>query len=231
MASKFCTHCGESLQPGASYCTKCGTKIGAGKSPLKIILILVIACLIVVGIISYLTPVRTRVNQNQNNTAEIKYNVYQEKNHLYSIEYPADWKPEQPKANAVIFSGKKGTPSFYSVVTIEVVAAKKQGGKYSSTQQAVNNLKDQIIQSATDVTILEEGEAKITANLKGFHGQYFLATYTYKGIPVKNVQFIIGKDDKVFYSWGYTSTVTQYDTDLPLAKAMYESWSINPLQR
>lgn len=154
--------------------------------------------------------------------------IFENKSNRYSIQYPTDWEYEQPEKGTVIFSGKKGTPSYFATVNIQTILTKKSGGKYTNLKEFMASFKKQIAEHASDAKILDQGEAQLPQNPKKFHGEYLIFTYTLKGQAFKQMQFVIFRDDGLaFYAWGYTSPVEQYNTDLPIAKAMYESWIIN----
>ena len=153
----------------------------------------------------------------------LSYKTYQ--NDAYSINYPVDWSYEQVAPNAILFSGKKGTTSYYSTVSI-IAASTKAGGKVT-VKSAVNILKKQISTRYKDVKFIKTGEVELPQNPKQIRGEYFVVTYNYKGVTIKNMQFILSKGDgKMIYIWGYAAPAKLYDNDLPVAKAMYESWSI-----
>lgn len=68
---------------------------------------------------------------------------------------------------------------------------------------------------------------ELPQNPKRFHGEYLLFTYKYKNKEFKQMDTIILRDDGLaFYTWSYTSLMKQYNSDLPIAKRMYESWII-----
>lgn len=154
-------------------------------------------------------------------------NAYEDQHNKFSIKYPADWEIARVEKNAVIFGGKKGTPSYYSTVSIEFVPTKKAGGVYENIKDAANSIKKQRREHVADVKILDEGSIEVSQNAKKFHGEYFIASYTYNGKQYKKMQFIITKEGgSIMYSWVFTSPIQQYANDLSKAKAMYESWSI-----
>lgn len=145
----------------------------------------------------------------------------------YSIQYPGDWYYEQPDKTSVLFSGKKGSPSYYSTVTIQILPMKKNGGIYNSVKDIVADLKGQIKSKTTDVKFISEGAIKLPQNPE-FTGQYFEVTYTYKGETMQKMQYIIIRPDgKSAYSWGYTTPADRYQSDLANAQAMYDSWLIH----
>jgi TM2 domain-containing membrane protein YozV len=144
----------------------------------------------------------------------------------YTINYPAAWDYDQPDKRSILFSGKKGSASYYTTVSIQVIPSKETGGAYSSVKEAISDLKNQISSQATNVKFLTSGQVELPTDKK-YHGESFVVTYDYKGHAMKKMLFIITSDNgTAFYAFGYTSPDTQYDVDLPVAKAMYESWKI-----
>lgn len=144
----------------------------------------------------------------------------------FSIEYPSDWYHEEPDKSTVMFSGRKGSPSYYSTVTIQMLTMKKAGGLYRSVDEIVTDLKNQIKEKTTDVKYISEGKVTLPKNSK-YAGQYFEVTYTYKGRAMQKIQYVMQKPDgSVAYSWGYTTPADRYKIDFPIAAAMYKSWEI-----
>ncbi len=153
--------------------------------------------------------------------------TFDDKEDKYSIDYPDNWYYEQPDKSSVMFSGKKGTQSYYSTVTIQVLPMKKSGGIYGNVKDIVADLKGQIKEKTKDVKFIAEGDAELATNPEKFKGKYFVVSYTYKGQPMKKMQYIIVRPDgETAYSWGYTTPADQYDMDLDTAKMMYESWKM-----
>lgn len=155
------------------------------------------------------------------------FNTYDDKNNKFSIKYPAEWTYKQANKNSVIFSGKKDTASYYSTIAIETIPTKKASKIHEKTKVIMNYLKKQARAKSPDAKILSEGEVQLPQNPKKFHGEYFVVSYTYKGLPLKKMQFIIGEaGSSTIYTWIYISLANQYEKDLPIAKTMYESWTI-----
>lgn len=161
-------------------------------------------------------------------TTNVKDLTYKSSIGKYSIEYPSSWYYETPDEHSVLFSGKKGSPAYISTVTIQSLPMKKVGGIYANAKEVVKDLKQQINEQANDVKIVREGEAELPTDSKNYRGNFFEVTYTYKGVKMKKMQFIIVNPASTqAYSWGYTTEVSRYDKDLPIAQAMYESWKMN----
>lgn len=154
-------------------------------------------------------------------------NLYSDKVNQFSISYPANWTYENISKTKVAFSGKKGIPSYITSLTIQTIPTKKVGGLYKNTHEVMDDLKKNIARLTTDAKILGTGEVELPQNPKQYHGEYIIASYNYKEIPMKKMSFfIIRPDGQAIYAWSLTSTRKQFDADLHTAKAMYESWAI-----
>jgi TM2 domain-containing membrane protein YozV len=155
------------------------------------------------------------------------YRVYEDKKAKFSIKYPTAWDISSKKPGQLFITGKKGTASYYSFVTIRTIPAKKIGGKFSSAKAYIVEFKTQMAKKFSNVKFLNEGEAELPQNPKQFHGEYVMFTFTHRNIALKRMDFVIERNDGLaFYDWSYTSPAKQFDQDLPLAKTMYESWVI-----
>jgi hypothetical protein len=153
--------------------------------------------------------------------------TYQDKFAKYTIQYPDNWYYENSDKYSVLFSGLKGTPAYASTVTIQMLPMKKSGGLYKDAKAVTADLKKQIKEKAKDVKFLGEGSADLPGDGSAYHGEYFEVKYTYKGVPIHKMQYVIvTPDGSTAYSWGYTTDEERYSIDLPVAKAMYESWVI-----
>lgn len=162
-----------------------------------------------------------------NSSPSPAYRVYEDKKAKFSISYPAAWDISSKKPGQLFATGKKGTASFYSIITIHTIPAKKIGGKFSSAKAYVEAFKKEIAQKFSTVKFLNEGEAELPQNPKQFRGEYIMFTFTHKNIAFKRMDFVIERDDGLaLYDWSYTAPEKRFDQDLPLAKAMYESWVI-----
>lgn len=183
----------------------------------------------ILGITVLPTGAGIEINHGSDNSSNASSaNVYDDKNNKFSIKYPASWGYEKPEKGTIIFSGPKGTPSFYSTVNIQTILSKKAGGRYSTVEAFMGAIKKQIEEGSSHSKILSEGKVELPQNPKRFHGEYIVFTYSYKGQAFKQMQFVIARDDgSAFYAWAYTSPAEAYEADLPVAKAMYESWEIN----
>jgi hypothetical protein len=156
-----------------------------------------------------------------------KYLTYSDKAWHYSIQYPDNWYFEKTDEYSIIFSGKKGTPAYYSTVTLQVLPTKKAGGIYTGAKDIIADLKTQIKDKTVKPVYIRSGDAELPTNIKEYKGQYFEVSYTYKNTPMKKMQFVLmSPDGTKGYSWSYTASADRYQVDLPVAQAMYESWAI-----
>lgn len=162
----------------------------------------------------------------QQTSTSANANLFEDKTNHYTIQYPEDWHYKQSGKHSVLFEGKKGTRSNYSSIIIQVVPA-KAASAYKNVTAAMDELKKQISKQRTNVQILSSGPIELPTDPKNIHGESCVITFTLKGHEMKQMLFLLSRDgDKTLYSWTYISPVEQYNNDLPIAKAMYESWKI-----
>ena len=149
------------------------------------------------------------------------------RDNFFSINYPSNWQYTHPDVKTMLFTMKSNNDSKYTAINIQKLLTKKSGGNYADLNDLKNDLMNQITSSAQNVTLLSEGEVELPRDPKNYHGISFVVTYVYQGLKMKKKQFLLKrKDEKFFYMWGYTSTIREYDANLPDAKQMYESWRI-----
>lgn len=155
--------------------------------------------------------------------------VFENKKYKFTIQYPAAWDYQQADLQSVDFSWKSSREHpYYAQVNIQVIPSKKAGGLYATTRDVVDSLKSDIKKETQHAAFLASGEMELPNNSHKFSGEYFITTYTYQGEPMKKMQIILmEKDSEYIYSWGFTASADYFDDDLPIAKAMYESWEIN----
>ncbi|MCW8408836.1 DUF4864 domain-containing protein [Legionella sp. PATHC035] len=152
---------------------------------------------------------------------------FENKGNKYTLKYPSTWEYIKAGKGTVVFRGKKDTPSYHTTITIQTLLTKKNKGQYSTIQELKDDLKSQIFANTTEPKLLAQGEMELPQNPKRFHGEYLIFTYKYKNNEYKQMYVIILRDDELaFYTWSYASLIKQYDADLPIAKGMYESWTI-----
>lgn len=162
-------------------------------------------------------------NIRQNSTSA---QLFEDRNNHYTIQYPADWHYKQSGEHSILFEGRKGTRSNYSSIIIQVVPA-KAANEYKDVTAAMNELKKQITAQRTDVQFSNAGPVELPTDPKNIHGESCVITFKLKGHEMKQLLFLLSRDgDKTLYSWTYISPIEQYNYDLPIAKAMYESWKI-----
>ncbi|KTC91219.1 DUF4864 domain-containing protein [Fluoribacter dumoffii] len=152
---------------------------------------------------------------------------FDNKGNRYSLKYPNNWEYIKSGKGTVIFRGKKDTDASHTTITIQTLLTKKNKGKYSTIAELINDLKSQIFANTSESKVLAQGEIELPQNQKKFHGEYIVFTYKYKNKQLKQLFTIILRDDGLaFYTWSYTSLITEYDRNLPINKEMYESWTI-----
>ena len=170
-----------------------------------------------------------RVGETQSATQQdnASSKLFADQTDHYTIQYPGDWSYKQTGTHTILFNGKEGTLSHGSTVIIQVIPAKSSSNVYKNVNDVIDDAKKQISTQTTEVQLSNTGTVELPTDPKHIHGESLVASYTYKGHALKQMQFILSRDgDQTFYSWTYTSPAEQYNNDLPLAKTMYESWKI-----
>ncbi len=144
----------------------------------------------------------------------------------YSLMAPANWNHED-NDDSVLFTGPEGTDSFSTAITIQAMNANVPEGKQAeAVKSVIDDLKNQIKTQASNPVFLESGSFKLPSDAS-IQGEYFIATYTYKGHEMKKLQYIfVNKTGKTIYAWGYTTLATQYEKDLPVANMIFNSLKI-----
>lgn len=145
----------------------------------------------------------------------------------YSIQYPGNWDYQQPDAATVVIGGKQGTKSFDSTVNIQTVLTKESGGKYTSPRQLLDNLKKQAQELTKNTQFYIDDSITIDErpDRPAMKGLFTELTFTNNGKKYQQLVFVfLRPDKKVFYIWTFTSPVFMFNTDYPIAKAMFSSW-------
>lgn len=150
------------------------------------------------------------------------------KDNRYIIHYPANWGSNALAEGTVIINGNPRTASSYSSVNIQTVLTKSYGGKFSTIDEFMSEVRHQAAQVTGNAKILKHGPVDIMqADGTKLHGQYIVFTYGLNGKNFKQWQIVVMRNDgRVFYAWAYAAPVEQYDLDLPVAQAILGAWSI-----
>lgn len=152
-------------------------------------------------------------------------NTYEEVHKRYFIKYPADWIYTTLDDGSVIFSGPKGSDSFFTLVKIERLTASNLGTEKISI---IDLAKDFIEQASQRGRILWFDFASLPSDPKRFRGVSVTVSYPYNGKQFKKIQYIIAQDSsqKEYYLWSYTAVEQYYNLSLPTINAMFNSWVI-----
>jgi len=150
-------------------------------------------------------------------TVELE-NLFYEQSFGYSIRYPNDWIYTKPREFSVVFSGREETPAYRSTVAIENLLSAKVGGKYESVRAVVDAYKCELVTAAEDVCIH-------TSDYPA--GDGYIAEFTYQGETLRQWRIVIARGNgNIFHTWAYASPIEQYDSYLPIARAMLDSWTL-----
>jgi len=155
-------------------------------------------------------------------------NIFQEGGYGFTLNYPADWMYEMPSKVKAVFSGKKGTPAWDSVISIQNVLSSSKGGTYGDVNGVINGIKSQIMAADKNARIYDE--KAFSYNMmdgKQLAGKEFKVEYLNQGINYRQWQIVVPRyGGEVFHAWTYTAPVNIYDSYLATAQAMLNSWII-----
>jgi hypothetical protein len=159
-------------------------------------------------------------------TVNDKTNLLTSKAQKFAINYPVEWIYVQTDPHSIDFGWKDAHPN-KMVVNMQVIPSKKIGGIYATTQDVVTDLKKQINDTTKDATFDGAGEITLPQSAEKIHGEYFEVSYTYNGGALKKIQYVfLNESGDYFYTLGYTAEPANFESDLPYAKAMLESFVI-----
>lgn len=151
------------------------------------------------------------------------------KGYGYSIGYPYNWEAVNQQGYIALFHDKTPEKSQLATVNVQLLATKKEKGKYDDFEAAYNDFKKQITDSTQQVSFTNEEPYEIK-DIKGtiLKGKQFTGLYQFEGTPYKQWQIILPSSDGRFVlTWGYTAIASHYDASKALAMKMLKSWQIN----
>ena len=155
-------------------------------------------------------------------------NTFQKAGFGYTIRYPADWEYETPTTYKVVIGGKQGTAAYDAYVAIQTVASPKAGGTVASVDAVLDSFKNPI--KSADANAKFYGDKSFVYTMQGgtkLNGKEITIEYTSKGQKFKTWRIAIPHGN-LFHAWLYEAPLAIYDTYLPVAQGMLESWNITP---
>lgn len=151
-------------------------------------------------------------------------NEYKNSKFKYLIRYPADWKVTDDGKSMVTFRGKEGTAS---APTTFLIQSFRQTGKKLSAQQLIDLVKKEIAKKATDISTVDEGEMPPINNKVNFEGRFAVYSYKVDNQPIGHLEVVTrSTKNSTTFIFDYITSAAQFQTDLPIIKAMIISFSI-----
>jgi TM2 domain-containing membrane protein YozV len=151
--------------------------------------------------------------------------VYESKPTRYFVRYPEEWDFDAKANNVTVFENKKLSLN-QPYVYIQVVSRQKPDGTVMTAKEVADLIKNKVTSISPDVEFVEEGTIELPQNPSSFQGVYFISENS-EGQEFKEISFIILRDDSpVAYIWEYIAPADKFEADLPIAKAIFESWVI-----
>ena len=161
-------------------------------------------------------------------TAEVALaNIFQNAGVGYTIRYPVDWEYETPKSGQVIIGGKQGTAASDVYVAIQAVPSTKAGGTYASVDEVLDSFNNPI--KSADANARFYGDKAFVYTMQSgtkLNGKEITMEYTSQGQKFKTWRIAVPMSSgNVFLAWLYSAPLAIYDTYLPIAQGMLDSWN------
>ncbi|MDP6574783.1 MAG: hypothetical protein QGI06_14865 [Rhodospirillales bacterium] len=145
----------------------------------------------------------------------------------FSIDYPTDWMAHRTSESSVIFSGAKGSPAYYSTVSVQNARPETAGTPTQVVGAVLADLKSQLASEPGGVTYLGERPYRYERNGLRLEGREFLVTYTRGSQRFKQLTVIVPRPGRtVVHIWSYASPEDRFQEYQAIAEAMLKSWTI-----
>lgn len=152
--------------------------------------------------------------------------TYHDDNHDYTLIYPDEWQYHKSEDNKVVFNGRPGSISSQSTLIIQPFSAENRP---QSVHEVAEKNEAELSEQSPSLKIVEDGLLPPRSNKnERYHGKYTVYSYTINNQPMRQLQVIYFKSPKrVQYVIDFISPESQFDTDLPAARAMIASFKIS----
>lgn len=155
-------------------------------------------------------------------------NTFSQPGFGYTIDYPGDWVAERPTDYTVRFTGRRGTPAARVAFSIQNVASTAIGGRFDGPTALLDDLKCQLVISATDICIHPGPPFTVLdTSGTGLTGPQIIAEYrSGDDVYKKWIAVVPHSSGDVFYVAMYTALRSDYDRFKPAVDAMVATWTI-----
>jgi hypothetical protein len=155
-------------------------------------------------------------------TTPQKFLVYKNNTYGVTIEYPASWSPSPGEENDSSLNLATFSPSNndYSSVTVDLFVDNVH------SNESLNHLVSDIISDDKSSLTNFKLESNLNVSLAKLPAYKLTYTYIYKGQNFKELETGTIVGNKVYYIQ-YNTIPTQFDTNLPMAQKMIDSFKIN----
>ncbi|MCG8557164.1 MAG: hypothetical protein MJD61_18035, partial [Proteobacteria bacterium] len=153
-------------------------------------------------------------------------NRFDEPGFGYVIEYPADWQMEKAAAYTTVFSGRRGTPAYDAIVSVQNVQP-AAADTADAVRLAYDDLKAQLADAAEGLAIDAEKDVSYAKRGVRLAGRQFVATYNHGGRQFRKWALVLPRPSgDITHVWSYTAPASRFDAYRPVAETMLRSWII-----
>ncbi len=150
----------------------------------------------------------------------------------YSMLYPTDWVQSEPATTTMMFSGRPGTPTYTSIVSVENIKPPGAANSNDVLSLAVADLKTNLSRSVRGVQFTVDQPWSYIYDGIQLQGRELSAIYSHSGQKFRKVIFVIPRPlQPLAHVWSYTAPEKDFQTFYPLAEQMLKSWRILGVNR
>ncbi|MBE0524954.1 MAG: DcrB-related protein [Methanosarcinales archaeon] len=137
------------------------------------------------------------------------YLIYRDDSFNFSFEYPKNWDMIPKNKSNVLFISPNKNEYGYITMNLQILSSTGSGGKYSSIDEVISDLIQQLQENTNNLKINYKKETK----LSGLKAKEVNVSYTYNDINYTQTQ-IIAKNDEYIYVITYFTSLEHYNEHL-----------------
>jgi len=153
-------------------------------------------------------------------TPDGKAKLFQEPGFGFTMTYPKNWSYEKPSSWTVVFSGPKGTDSYYTTVTIQNLSTQS----YPDMDAVIADLKEQLKSSGKKHRWFSTLPFLYIGDAGNVLGKQFTLEYWEGKEKLRRTGILIPRPaEGIYHYWSYTAPEALYEEGHNGAKAMRDA--------
>jgi hypothetical protein len=153
-------------------------------------------------------------------------NTFNEPKLGYSLSYPDTWVYTFQAPHIVVFGVKQIADGEATVSIRNLNSTRVSGGNYKDVDQVIESILNQL-KTAKDVVVYNPEPFQYAKGQTKLTGKQFVAEYAMQGEKYKQLIIVLPRPTgEVFHVWSFVSKAKKYDSNLGMAQAMLNSWTL-----